>query len=123
MCLRHQNQEAFMSSIDSMYDNFLNISTGIEEEDVSSNNERKLFFNYEPTSYHFLEKLFTLIPFEETDHLIDFGCGSGRVLFMAAQKQCKKVTGYEINDERYKMLVKNVEGYQNKFDEGAIISI
>jgi len=112
-----------MDLIEKYYDDILNISTIFEDADDAFLNERKVFFNYQPTSYYFLEKLFKLFPFTNQDHLIDFGCGKGRVLFMAAYNQCKIVTGYEINKQRYDILSENVEKYQNKFGKESVINI
>jgi len=102
-----------MTTLDKLYDEALNITTTSHNDDAWP--ERKIFYEYKPTSYHFLEQLFELLPFEPKDHLIDFGCGKGRVLFMAAHYSCKNVTGYEIDQERYAILKKNVENYIEKF--------
>ena len=51
-----------MSIIDKLYDNFFNVSTVIDEKESSS--ERDIYTNYVPTSYYFLEKLFTFFPFD-----------------------------------------------------------
>lgn len=77
--------------------------------------EREIFSNYVPTSYNFLEKIFSYFPFDLQDHIIDFGCGKGRMLFMAAHNSCKYVTGYEINEIRYEILINNIKKYQNRF--------
>jgi 16S rRNA G966 N2-methylase RsmD len=106
--------------MDKLYDDVLNISTSIENNEPI--NQKKSFFDYEPASYYFLEKLFTLLPFNEKDHLVDFGCGKGRILFMADYNSCKCVTGYEINEERYNTLIKNIESYQNKFGKTTIFN-
>ena len=108
-------------SIDRLYDNELNITSICK--DCDSPNEKEAFNDYEPTSYYFLEKIFTAFPFKEKDHLVDFGCGKGRVLFMAAYNGCRHVTGYEVNEERYNILKKNVEGYQSRFGKETIFDI
>ena len=102
-----------MFKFDKFYDDALNVSTILEENESPTG--REAFFDYVPTSYFFLEKLFKHFPFRTEDHLIDFGCGKGRVLFMAAINSCECVTGYEINEERYTSLVKNINNYQEKF--------
>ena len=60
-------------SIDRLYDNELNITSICK--DCDSPNEKEAFNDYEPTSYYFLEKIFTAFPFKEKDHLVVFGCG------------------------------------------------
>jgi len=97
--------------IDKLYDEKLNILTS-RDYDMSVGKS-----GYVPASYFFLEQIFTIFPFEEHDNLVDFGCGKGRVLFMAANKLCKHVTGYEINEKTYNLLEKNVANYRNKFGE------
>lgn len=110
-----------MLTVDKLYDNYLNIHTLIDEnEDLP---EREIFANYVPTSYYFLEKVFSYFPFHSQDHIVDFGCGKGRVLFMAAHNLCKYVTGYEINDVRRKVLFNNIQSYQSKFGEKTVFNI
>lgn len=110
-----------MVFMDKFYDEYLNILTNLEDNE--SHNDKEAFLGYEPTSYFLLEKIFTLFPFHSQDHLIDFGCGKGRVLFMAAYHLCKYVTGYEINEKIYNILMKNIESYQNKFGKETTFSI
>ena len=100
------------ATIEKVYDEFLNISTQIEDGDELA--EKGIYNAYEATSYFFLERLFTVFPFAAEDHLIDFGCGKGRVLFMAAQYACKHITGYENNIIRYNTLKANLNNYQQK---------
>lgn len=112
-----------MKLIEKYYDDILNISTCFEVKDDEFLNDRKMFFNYQPTSYYFLEKLFSLFPLNDQDHIIDFGCGKGRVLFMAAYNSCKCVTGYEINEERYNITKINIENYQSKHGKNATFNV
>ena len=65
----------------------------------SVRNERVINFTYQPTSYSFLEYLFSKYPFTSCDHFVDFGCGKGRTLLMAAEYFCPLITGYEINND------------------------
>ena len=100
------------ANIESIYDNYLNISTITEEGDDTKDN---VDYNiYEVTSYPFLERLFQTFPFKEGDHLVDFGCGKGRVLFMASKHSCAYVTGIENNEKRFDTLQNNVKLYQQK---------
>ena len=107
--------------IESFYDSHLNISTHRELGDDIKENENDNI--YEATSYFFLERLFQVYPFAEGDHLVDFGCGKGRVLFMAAQHSCARVTGYENNLQRYDILRKNVDQYRQKHGSGTVFDI
>jgi len=54
-------------------------------------------FMYEPTPYRVLRKLFARYPINQDDHLIDFGCGKGRVLVMAAKNGCKNLYGIDLS--------------------------
>ncbi len=42
----------------------------------------EMFFQYSPTSYSAIEELFKNYLFEVKNHIIDFGCGKGRVLII-----------------------------------------
>ncbi len=52
---------------------------------------------YMPAIYAVLEKAFHQIDITKIKHLLDIGCGKGRVLCMAAAKGCKKVSGIDIS--------------------------
>lgn len=99
-----------IKTVDNMYDEYFNVFT---ERKLAGDGttEPKFSLHYYPTSYTFLERLFQVFPFEEEDHLIDFGCGKGRVLFMASACSCKYVIGYENDNSRYNTLEKNVRQY------------
>lgn len=70
---------------------------------------REGYYNYQPTSFKMLNKLFEKYVFNEGDQFIDFGCGLGRVLMIAANKGCRKVIGIEVNATIYDRLLKNIE--------------
>ena len=75
-------------------------------------NERTINFPYEPTPYTFLEYLFSKYPFVSGDHFVDFGCGKGRALLMASEYFCPLITGYEINNDTFCILEKNIDSYK-----------
>ncbi len=81
-----------------------------DEDEVSQ--QRIVNFQYAPTSYSFLEYFFKKYPFKENDHLVDFGCGKGRVIIMAADHQCPTLTGIEIDSIRYNCLKDNVQKFK-----------
>ena len=109
------------ATIDFVYDAFLNISTQEEEGDETVVNG--IYNAYEATSYFFLERLFQVFPFAEDDHMVDFGCGKGRVMFMAAQYSCKRITGYEINEKRAAILRDNLQRYRQKHGASTFFDI
>lgn len=75
-------------------------------------NERAINFSYQPTPYSFLEYLFSKYPFISGDHFVDFGCGKGRTLLMASEYSCPLITGYEINDDIFYILSRNIDEYK-----------
>jgi len=99
-------------TVETLFDSYLNVHTRSEAGDDAK--ERASDNIYEATSYFYLERLFRAFPFEEGDHLIDFGCGKGRVLFMASLYSCGHVTGVENNEKRFSALGENVRSYQQK---------
>lgn len=54
---------------------------------------------YMPASYDLLETIFKQLQSVPISHLIDFGCGKGRVLCVAAYYDIPKVTGMDISKE------------------------
>ena len=99
-------------TIDELYDLYLDINTREEQGDDAKQNRNDNI--YEATSYFFLERLFKAFPFEANDHMADFGCGKGRVLFMAAKYSCGNVTGYENNAARFRILQSNAVRYRQR---------
>jgi len=108
-------------TIDSLYDDYLNIQTQWEEEDEG--NKGTDDHNYEVTSYFFLERLFKAFPFSEDDHIVDFGCGKGRVLFMAAHNSCRYISGIENHKGRYEILKTNIDKHQQKHGKEAEFNV
>ncbi|MEM5594730.1 hypothetical protein AAHH67_28690 [Niallia circulans] len=60
------------------YDKLLHIET--EEIQVGFHKSYH-YHRYEPTPYEHLEQLFREFPLRETDYVVDFGCGKGRLNF------------------------------------------
>ena len=112
-----------VKSVESICDDFFNIQTEAKYEEGDFGLDRRIFSSYFPTSYSVLENLFQKYPFEENDHIIDFGCGKGRVLIMASYYSCKYITGYEVNNDRYHVLLKNIENFRNKYNNNYIFTI
>lgn len=52
---------------------------------------------YEATPYSVLDALFEIYPLKQTDHLVDFGCGKGRVPIYSAYRFGNSVTGVDLN--------------------------
>lgn len=103
------------------YEKKFNINTSALETDNKTN--REIHFDYAPTLYSVLELLFDKYPFENNDHLVDFGSGKGRVLIFAAENSCPKITGYEIDKIRYLQSIENLENYKKSNKCNSIINI
>lgn len=90
------------------YENLLNIKTS-GKQDL---NETSIHYNrYEPTDYSSLEKFFSEYSLKETDSIIDFGSGKGRLNFFINNKFNAKVTGIEMNTFFYNEALKNKSSY------------
>jgi tRNA A58 N-methylase Trm61 len=109
------NNISTIRTIDNVYDSYLGVNTESDDEDRHSNT-RKIFYDYEPTSYAVLEEIFRKYPFDNGDHMIDFGSGKGRVLIMAAYYFCINLTGYELDSRRYNITLDNIQKFQQKFN-------
>ena len=60
------------------YEKLLNINTkGNENWDKTSAHNHP----YEPTLYEALDVLFENYDLDKKDHIVDFGCGKGRLIF------------------------------------------
>ncbi|MBQ9609418.1 MAG: SAM-dependent methyltransferase [Lachnospiraceae bacterium] len=89
-------------------DELLQIDT-IGRDESYSNNSR---YPYQPTPYVILDKIIESGVLNDSVHLIDFGCGKGRVVFYLADK-CDniEITGIEEVKRFYNDAIKN----RNKF--------
>ena len=59
------------------YETLLNIQTSGEDKYHTS----AKYHRYEPTPYDVLETLFNHYQLTKNDHIVDFGCGKGRLNF------------------------------------------
>lgn len=93
------------------YDKLLHIKT---EEIQLGFNKSYHYHRYEPTPYEHLEQLFQEFPLHETDHIVDFGCGKGRLNFFIHYLFQSAVTGIEMNEEFYQDALVNLEQYTKR---------
>jgi len=102
----------FRNLYDWFHDKFYRVETGkrirLQVHDNIFN------FMYEPTPYHVLRKLFIKYPVCKDDHFIDFGCGKGRALVIAANIGCKNLYGLDISDSLLDVAAKNLSRYKKK---------
>ena len=93
------------------YDKLLNINTiGNQNwKNTSTHNHP-----YEPTLYVALEELFEDYNLSKNDHIVDFGCGMGRLIFYINYYFKSYVTGVEINERYYEEALINKINYVKK---------
>lgn len=92
------------------YDKLLGIKTGEDRKKVLSSNEN--YNPYEPTAYETLETLLEHYTITESDHVVDFGCGKGRVNFFLHHFTGAQVNGIEMMDDFIEDAMVNLEGYK-----------
>ncbi|WP_018664881.1 methyltransferase [Heyndrickxia acidiproducens] len=97
---------------DSYIDGLLHIKTTGEQQGFN----QSLHYNrYEPTPYVALDELFDHYEIEKSDHVVDFGCGKGRLNFYIHHVFHATVTGIEMNDTFYHQALENKSRYTKKF--------
>ena len=101
------------------YEELLNINTIGEQ---SWDETKKCYHPYEPTPYFALDKLFEKYDIYETDSVIDFGCGKGRLNFYLNYNYKCNVLGIEMDENFYNECIKNKKDYltNNKREENKI---
>ncbi|MFN6037325.1 MAG: methyltransferase domain-containing protein [Bacteroidota bacterium] len=98
----------------------LGISTlGIEAlpEEVSNDLfKQQQFHHYQGASYYILFETFKNLPEQvKTGHFIDYGCGKGRVMVVAAISGFKKISGLDIDERLLIQARKNISVSRSKF--------
>lgn len=93
------------------YDKLLNINT-IGNQNWKSTSTHN--HPYEPTLYIALEELFEDYNLSKDDHIVDFGCGMGRLIFYINYYFKSYVTGVEINERYYEEALINKINYVKK---------
>lgn len=71
-------------------------------------------FMYEPSPYRQLKNLFKKHPILPDDHIIDFGCGKGRVLVLAGEYGCRNLYGIDISSSLLDIADKNLRRLKQK---------
>lgn len=90
------------------YDKLLNIKTGAYKKKQS---ESLHYHPYEPTEYRVLEILLDHYTFKNSDCIVDFGSGKGRLCFFINYFNQVTVKGIEMNDALHQEAFKNKKGY------------
>ncbi|MCR2823497.1 SAM-dependent methyltransferase [Lederbergia panacisoli] len=97
------------------YDALLNIKTDGEQMGF---NQSLHYHRYEPTPYSGLEIFFNEYELKNSDRVVDFGCGKGRLLFFIHHLFKSSVTGIEMNEELYLEAVENKKRFLKKHRSG-----
>ncbi|MCJ8008219.1 SAM-dependent methyltransferase [Lederbergia wuyishanensis] len=97
------------------FDAVLNIKTDGEQMGFNSSFH---YHRYEPTPYSGLEILFNQYELKNSDRIVDFGCGKGRLLFYIHHLYKSFVTGIEMNEDLYQEAVENKKRYIKKHPFG-----
>ncbi|MEH7247750.1 SAM-dependent methyltransferase [Neobacillus niacini] len=97
------------------YDEWLNIKTGGDHRGF---NKSFHYHRYEATPYPALELLFARYPLTSSDHIVDFGCGKGRLNFYIHHHFQSFVVGVEMNETLYQEAIENQTSYLKKNKTG-----
>ncbi len=93
---------------DKYYDALLHVKTGGGQKGFSSSIH---YYRYEPTPYEGLNALFKQYQLKETDRVVDFGSGKGRLLFYIHHFFKATVIGVEIDKSLYHEAMENRDRY------------
>ncbi len=93
------------------YDKLLNIKTRGDQQGF---NKSLHYHRYEPTPYSALEELFRHYEMKSSDHIVDFGCGKGRLNFYLHYFFGANVVGIEMNEALYQEAIHNQNKYVKK---------
>ena len=96
---------------DKYYDALLHVKTSGGQKGFSPSVH---YHRYEPTPYEGLDALFLHYQLKETDRVVDFGCGKGRLLFYIHHHFGASVVGIEIDKSLYHEAVENRVRYFKK---------
>ncbi|MFI8685064.1 SAM-dependent methyltransferase [Rossellomorea sp. NPDC077527] len=72
------------------------------------------YHRYEPTPYAALKELFQQYELKNSDRVVDFGCGKGRLNFFIHHHFQSTVVGVEMNDDFYEECLRNLATYLEK---------
>ncbi|MGZ9587345.1 SAM-dependent methyltransferase [Paenibacillus marinisediminis] len=90
------------------YDSLMHIKTVGDQKEL---NKRTYYHPYEPTPYAALDELFNYYALSSSDHIVDFGCGKGRLNFYIHYRFQANVTGIEMSETFYQEAIDNRNSY------------
>lgn len=81
----------------------------LKNTDVISNNKKHAYI-YQPASYFLLEKSFNFLNTDfDKNGFVDYGCGKGRVMAVAAFNGYKNITGIDFSQQLCEAAIKNTD--------------
>ena len=92
-----------MANKEQSWDKLLQIKTGGRDD----TNADQYHHPYEPTPYAVLERMAASGLFRETDTVLDYGCGKGRVGFFLGYRTRSNTVGIEYDAHIYESAVEN----------------
>ena len=92
-----------MANKEQSWDKLLQIKTGGRDD----TNADQYHHPYEPTPYAVLERMAASGLFRESDTVLDYGCGKGRVGFFLGYRTRSKTVGIEYDAHIYESAVEN----------------
>jgi SAM-dependent methyltransferase len=93
-------------------DKLLNVKTTGEQKGFLTSLH---YHRYEPTPYSALELFFKEYKLNRYDHVVDFGCGKGRLNFYLNYHFNANVIGIEMNETFYLEALENKQSYLKTF--------
>jgi SAM-dependent methyltransferase len=70
--------------------------------------------DYGPSGWRTIERLAKRVPLGPDDVFVDYGCGKGRVVYLAARRPMKRVIGVELAPDLAEIARRNVETYRSR---------
>ena len=108
-----ENQEDITSQVDDALISFVReaavASTGPQENKEEPVKEQVPDVIYVPTPQDVVDKMLEMAQVKKDNLVYDLGCGDGRIVVTAAMKHGCKAIGYDIDPERVKESLENVE--------------
>ena len=99
-----------MKETEKGWDQKLHIDTGGRDESEADDN----CFPYEPTPYPVLERLAESGFIDKENHVLDYGCGKGRVCFFLAYECGCRTTGIDFSEKMISAANENLVKFPNK---------
>ena len=93
-------------------DKLLNIKTTGEQRGFMTSLH---YHRYEPTPYSALDLFFNEYNISSNDHIVDFGCGKGRLNFYLNHHFNTNVVGVEMNETFYIEALENKQSYLKNY--------